>query len=159
MNQTNIRQVIRRDDVFLGGQGSGLAGGELGGLDGPLEPLEQVAVEAAVQFLGVQGGELSGQQAVKVGVLAVGVHPAQACGPGQLLEDADVFLLAALVRAAQRLRRVAAALRGAGACPRLMQGGCCICAAAPLVVPNGRTRTAAALMLVAPESLSSQCGH
>ena len=78
------------DYVFLGGQGALGVGGELGGVDRVLEPGEKLAVEAAVEFLGVQGVQPGVQQAVEVAGPAVVGDPAQAVGQGKLGQEVQV---------------------------------------------------------------------
>ena len=68
--------------MFLGGLGVGLVGGEFGVGEGVFEPGEKFAVEEAVEFLGVQGVQPGGEEAVEVAGLAVAVDPAEALREG-----------------------------------------------------------------------------
>ena len=78
------------DDVFLGGEGALWVGGESGGVDRVLEPSEKLAVEAAVERLGVQGVQPGVQQAVEVTGPAVVGDPAQAVGQGKLGQEVQM---------------------------------------------------------------------
>ena len=65
-------------------------GGESGGVDRVLEPGEKLAVEAAVERLGVQGVQPGVQQAVKIAGPAVAGDPAQAVGQGELRQEVQM---------------------------------------------------------------------
>ena len=76
--------------MLLGPQDFRSAGWEAGFPHGALEPAEQLAVESAVQLLGVQRVQPRGQQAVEVVLLVVTVHPPQAVVQRELREDVHV---------------------------------------------------------------------
>ena len=80
------------DDVLFGAQGSGLIGGKPGlfDVDGAVEPGEQILVEPPVEFLGVQFVQPGGQQAVKIVLLVVGVHPFRALGQRELGQNVQM---------------------------------------------------------------------
>ena len=58
--------------------------------DRTLEPSEQLSVEVAVQFLGVERVQPGEEQTVKVVWFAVDVHPRQPFGQRKFLEDVQV---------------------------------------------------------------------
>ena len=80
------------DEVFFRRQSPGAGGGELGSGRRPLEPLEQIGIEAAVERLGVQRVQPGRQQPVEAAGLAVavGVHPAQSLRQRQLAQDVQM---------------------------------------------------------------------
>ena len=76
--------------MFLGGNRLRRRGGELGGGHRLLEPMEQVAIEATVQLLGVQCVQPGVQQAVEVVRLAVAVYPEQPLPKRQISQYVQV---------------------------------------------------------------------
>ena len=78
------------DDVFLGRQDSVSFCRELSGLCGAVKPLEQFAVEASVEFLGVQRVQPGGEQSLEFLGLSMGVHPVQAIIQRDVGEDVQM---------------------------------------------------------------------